>query len=481
MAKPTPPASPSKAPTPQPHETHEQERSLEDIVLDKLSPQALEAMEREGLFAPGAQDLWEEHQSLYQDDDDEEEEDVDLSQVWGILDFYDEEDTRTLIQSLEQSRQPPTYIKSLLAPIDYADFTSEQGRQLSALPRSEETWIVGALPTSESTLASLHPAPGAVIWMGEEDEALIGAVPFDPDTQAMLVLESLFMVALSPTDNNPRLPAQINVSQRRWVGPFRNLLQGFDIPVFYGGRRHLERVASHFLRPQDVAETISPLRSLQSISTDIGKHFFSSASSLYKSDFWYQVVEDQVFLVDLGAWGYGTYTLSLCGKSHTTPGLRAFANLQDYRVYSLFGVDLDLQARLGEPGIRFIALDYENKDDIPPEAQRHQHQRKWPLASYEAFPVLSIVGPNAAVHPPSEEDYRIATLLCQAAGSLVQRHGYLFAEEGPPATQSFHIPIQQRQRKLHATVHIPHPDLPRDEDEQGPTLLHPRAAPVGRS
>ncbi len=463
----TEPPQTSALPIVPPHASA-QERSLEDLLREKLSPQALDAMEREGLFAPGAQDLWAEHQSLQDEDDDEyeEEESTDFSQSWGILDFYDEEDTRELIQSLEKTKQQPQPTRSLLIPLDYSDFTSEQGRKLSALPRSEETWIVGALPTSTSTLSSLHPASAAILWMSEEDEALIGAVPFAPETQPLAILESLLTVALSPTDQKPRLPAQINVSQRRWVGPFRNLLQGYDIPVFYGGRRHLERVAGHFLRKQDPTLSLSPLRSLPQIPAEVGQHFFTASANLYKTDFWQQVQEDQVFLVDLSAWGYRRYTISLCGKTHKNPGIRAFETLHDYRIYALFGLDLDLQARLGEPGFRFFALDYESKDDIPPEAQKHQHQKNWPLAAYEAFPVLSIVGPDAAVHPADEDTYRIATLLCQTAEALVKRHGYLFAEEGPPPTQSFHFPFAQHKRS--ATVHIPHPDLPRDEDEQAP-------------
>lgn len=453
------PSSASKAPT--------QERSLEDLLRNKLSVQALDAMEREGLFAPGAQDLWAEHQSLQdENDEDEEDEDLDVSQVWGILDFYDEEDTRKLIQSLEKTRQEPQTLQSLLLPLGYSDFTSEQGRKLSALPRSEETWVVGALPTSTFTLSSLRPAPAAILWMSEEEETLIGVLPFDPKTQPLMILESLLTIALSPTDKRPRLPAQINVSQRRWVGPFRNLLQGFDIPVFYGGRRHLERFSGHFLRKQDQRASPSPLRSLSQMPAEVGQALFAAAANLYKTDFWQQVQEDQVFLVDLSAWGYSRYTLSLCGKNHKNPGMRAFETLRDYRIYALFGLDIDLQARLGDPGFRFFALDYESKDDIPSQAQKLQHQKKWTMAAYEAFPVLSLVGPDATVHPADEETYRIATLLCQTVEALVQRHSYLFAEEGPPPTQSFSFSFPQQKRS--ATVYIPHPDLPHDEDEESP-------------
>ena len=442
---------------------------LGSILREKLSERALDAMEREGLFAPEMEGLFPESGEHFDAlEGEEEEEEEEMPQVWGALDFYDEEDTRALIRSLEQQRDPRERIGSIFLPLEARDLTYAQGKSLSVLPRTEETWVVGALPTTQSLVQAEEGASVMSLWMHDEEEALLGHFPFDPDEGTDPILDSFLRVALQPAKGEPRLPAQINVSQRRWVGAFRNLLQGFSIPVFYGGRRHLERVASHHLWSKPVHEPPqSPALGMLDADAEHLERYFATAAALYDTDFWKKSYEDQVFVVDLGSWGYGRYTVSVMGAQREEIGLRLFSSLQDYRVYSLFGVDVDLQVRLGEHGIQHLMLRYESKDDIPETIQKRQHQGRWKLASYDAFPVLSVVQPDDQKAAPSAHFYEPCIAIFHALTQFFDEHDELFLEQGAPPIRAFWYDLPMLPERPPIQILFPHPDLPSDEEDEG--------------
>lgn len=322
---------------------------------------------------------------------------------------------------------------------------SQMRRLVRRLPTSDETWV-GGRRSMESFVLKPEPfRPDLCVWVEQRSELVLAAMPFNPKEGLEAVLRSLVEAMTKPMVGGPRRPSQVRLDDPELVDQLEGALRAVGIDVRAGTPATIDGVVDAI---NTAARSDADDRKLTSsyldggrISKNLIERFFRSTARLLRSSPWSYAEDRQVLEVHLDRWQRDQLCVSIIGSAGLDRGLLLFDSMEDFLSYYEMA---EAAVLTGKPptriGVRLLSINFDRPSDLGQSCLKEVLTHGWEVESADSYPWLLKIGPDAAVEPLTENDYRVASACADAVAAFVSRHKRAFSRAGRLLTHTVPLP-----------------------------------------
>ena len=263
--------------------------------------------------------------------------------------------------------------------------------------------------------------PEMALWLELPAGRVIHVEIDDPGQPPVSFGESLRQAIKSPMSGSSRIPDRVRVESDALAQEVCRVLPGVEVVVAPTPeiRRVLERLQE--MPPVDVEAAEPSYLEDGRVSAKAVGNLFTIAADLYDIAPWDLVEDDQQLRVDIPEYGIEGGCLSIIGALGESFGLLLFPS---GAACAQFGRGAE-NRRPGAPldlGGRVLALDFEERRNLPASMRREVKAHKWPLADSRIYPVVHHRERDGALRPLTEQDIKVITAVALGVVAFCQRH-----------------------------------------------------------
>lgn len=297
----------------------------------------------------------------------------------------------------------------------------------------QREWVGGRV-TTPFVIEGQDPADQAeaVIWFEAPELVIVGLEMVDPERTGGALGRLLQHALHRPLTGKRRRPDWIRVMDDAAADEVRAVVGG-KIPVVVAPIPELELFEDSLLQfAEDTAANIGGDETfLESGAVEPATvaAMFEAAAALHHAAPWDTAGEYQLLRLDIPELEVAGAAVSIVGRVGERRGLLIFPTDDAYYTFKEALVELDDAEEIVDLGTDWLALNYERGGDLVDAMRREVATHRWPLASADAYPVVSRFDQHAVCGPFTERDLRIATAAAEALCAFFADHRDLFATE----------------------------------------------------
>ena len=285
-------------------------------------------------------------------------------------------------------------------------------------------WIGGLLATPIFVTDADPYRVQLAVCVELPDDLIVAMDPVGPDAVEGAVGRVLAAALREPLIGAPRRPQRVRIADPSLVPEVQRAL-GHDIAIQIAPTPELDEVLGEMMRTLPPSDEEDSYLEDGRVPPALAAHLFRCAERLYRSAPWKDPDCEQPIRLDiteLGVEGACAVVIGSLGEEH---GLLIFPSLEALDAFE--SAVSDLQAKGGRPelGTTLLSLEFERGASLAKSMRREVAAHGWPVASKDAFPVVSARERDGAPRPLEARDVRIAAAAAGAVASfsLTRRGG----------------------------------------------------------
>lgn len=310
--------------------------------------------------------------------------------------------------------------------------------------RGRDEWIGGRLATPFFVEDREEPyRPEFVVWL-DSHGSIVGYELLAPE-EADGALAQLLVEAMERPFSGPRRrPDAIRVPNE-FLAVEVGATVGSRIPIRVAPTPELDEVLESMIESFSEQGVMKPRTESYlaqgRIPPEAVAELFAAAKPFHEAAPWKVVTDTQVLRLDIPDLEVEGACISIVGNLGESFGFLVFPSFMDYVAFVMLA-DPSVQAPDGRPdfGTPGLALSFLRGADLPVPMRREVAAHGWPVASADAFPLVTRFDHDGMPFPDRPHDVRVAAAAAEAFPRFLAAHRNLFeSEDLGPASETYRV------------------------------------------
>ncbi|HEU4427207.1 MAG TPA: SEC-C domain-containing protein [Myxococcota bacterium] len=283
-------------------------------------------------------------------------------------------------------------------------------------------WIGGLLTTPIYVTDADRPhRVQLAAWVELPDGLVVAMDPVDPETAEGSVGRLLAMALREPLIGSPRRPERVRIADPSLMPEVRRAL-GHAVAIEIAPTPELDELLDEMMRTLPPSDEEDSYLEEGRVPPALAAHLFRCAERLHRAAPWNDPDCELPIRLDIPELGVEGACIVVIGSLAEERGLLIFPSLEALDAFESAAVEARRPKRRPDLGTTLLSLEFERGASLAKSMRREVAAHGWPVASSDAFPVVSARERDGAPRPLEARDVRIAAASASAVASFSLTH-----------------------------------------------------------